>query len=65
MPYVNIKILNQNVTSEQKSALIQRTTDALSDILNKDPKTTYVVIEEINPENWGVGGISSADKIIG
>ena len=56
MPYVNIKVTDENVTSDQKRALIAGTTKLLQEVLEKDPKTTYVVIDEISTDNWGVGG---------
>lgn len=55
MPYVNIKITDEGVTREQKQALIKGTTQVLVDVLNKDPKTTFVVIDEVNTDNWGIG----------
>lgn len=54
MPYVNIKVTDEQVTKEQKRQLIEGTTQLLVDILNKNPKTTHVVIEEIPIDNWGV-----------
>lgn len=56
MPYVNIKITNENVTKEQKTKLIEGVTQLLVDVLNKNPATTVVVIDEVNTDNWGVGG---------
>jgi len=56
MPYVNIKITDEQVTAEQKVELIKGVTQLLVDILNKRPATTVVVIEEVNTDNWGVGG---------
>nr|WP_067297208.1 4-oxalocrotonate tautomerase family protein [Marinobacterium profundum] len=55
MPYVNIKITDENVSNEQKQALIKGTTQLLVDVLNKNPKTTFVVIDEVSTDNWGVG----------
>jgi 4-oxalocrotonate tautomerase len=55
MPFVNIK-LTEGVTKEEKERLIQGVTDLLVDILGKNPKSTMVVIEEINTDNWGIGG---------
>jgi len=55
MPYVNIKVTDENVTKEQKEALIKGTTQLLVDVLNKNPATTFVVIEEVNTDNWGIG----------
>ncbi len=55
MPYVNIKVTDEQVSKEQKLALIKGTTQLLVDILNKRPETTFVVIDEINMDNWGIG----------
>ncbi|KFX05980.1 tautomerase [Pectobacterium betavasculorum] len=57
MPYVNIKITNEGVTAEQKRQLIEGVTQLLVDVLNKNPKTTVVVIEEVETDNWGIGGV--------
>ena len=59
MPYVNIKITREgNVTPEQKQALIEGATNLLHDVLGKNKKTTVVVIDEVDTDNWGIGGIS-------
>ncbi len=58
MPYVNIKITREgNVTPEQKQALIEGATNLLHDVLGKNKKTTVVVIDEVDTNNWGIGGI--------
>ena len=57
MPYVNIKITREgNVTPEQKQALIEGATNLLHDVLGKNKKTTVVVIDEVDTDNWGIGG---------
>ncbi len=56
MPYVNIQITQENVTKEQKRQLIKGATELLVDVLDKNPATTFVVVEEVSMENWGVGG---------
>ncbi len=58
MPYVNIKITREGVTTEQKEMLIRETTAMLERVLNKDPQMTHVVIDEIDTNNWGFGGES-------
>ena len=58
MPYVNIKVTREGVTTEQKEMLIRETTVMLERVLNKDPQTTHVVIDEIDTDNWGFGGES-------
>jgi 4-oxalocrotonate tautomerase len=56
MPFVNIKITREGATAEQKAELIKGATQLLVDILGKNPATTVVVIEEVETDNWGVGG---------
>ncbi len=56
MPYVNIKITKEKVTSKQKAQLIKGVTDLLEKILNKNPTTTFVIIDEVKIGNWGIAG---------
>ena len=58
MPYVNIRITRDGATTEQKAALIKGTTQLLVDVLGKNPATTFVVIDEVDTDNWGIGGES-------
>jgi 4-oxalocrotonate tautomerase len=64
MPYVNIKITREGTapgqeaaTPEQKAALIKGVSDLLLEVLNKPLSATFVVIDEVELENWGVGGL--------
>ncbi len=58
MPFVNIKITREGgTTPEQKAALIKGVTDLLVEVLDKSPATTVVVVDEVEHENWGVGGL--------
>lgn len=58
MPYVNIKVSKPGPTKEQKEKLIHDVTKTLFDVLGKPPATTYVVIDEVDTDNWGIGGES-------
>jgi 4-oxalocrotonate tautomerase len=58
MPYVNIKITREGATAEQKAELIVGVTHLLRDVLGKNPATTVVVIDEVETDNWGLGGES-------
>lgn len=60
MPYVNIKVTggNEAPSAEQKAELIRGVTELLSRVLNKNPETTVVIIDEIDMDNWGIGGKS-------
>jgi 4-oxalocrotonate tautomerase len=66
MPYVNIKVTREgtspgatSTTLEQKRALIQGVSDLLHEVMGKPHDTTFVVIEEVELENWGVGGMTT------
>lgn len=61
MPYVNIKITREGVTKEEKDKLIKGVTQLLQDVLGKNPNTTVVVIDEVDVDNWGMGGVSITD----
>ncbi len=56
MPYVNIKITREGTSAEQKATLIREVTRLLVEVLGKNPATTVVVIEEVETDNWGIGG---------
>lgn len=65
MPYVNIKVTREGTapgatatTPEQKRALIKGVSDLLYEVLGKPQTSTFVVIDEVEMENWGVGGVT-------
>lgn len=58
MPYVHIRVTREGVTVEQKEELIKGVTGLLVRVLNKNPTQTFVVIEEVDTDNWGVAGMS-------
>lgn len=57
MPYVNVKVTRDGATAEQKQRIIAGVTQVLVDVLAKDPALTFVVIDEVAHEDWGVGGL--------
>ena len=58
MPYVNIKITPEGVTTDHKRRLIHGVTQLLVDVLDKDPKATMVVIDLVDADDWGFKGQS-------
>ena len=56
MPYINIKVTDEGVTKEQKRQLVEGATQLVVSILDKNPETTHVVIDEVPVDNWGVKG---------
>ncbi len=60
MPFVNIRITKENgtPTKAQKRELITGVTDLLAKVLGKNKATTVVIIDEIDTDNYGLGGDS-------
>ncbi len=56
MPYVKIEVTREGVTREKKQQLIKGVTDLITNVLNKDPHLTHVVIQEIDLDDWGYAG---------
>lgn len=56
MPYVNFKLTPEGLTAEKKKTLIQSVTKLLQEELGKNPETTIVIIDEVETDNWGIGG---------
>jgi len=61
MPYVNVKVAGK-LTKEQKQKIAEGITKLLQEVANKPPEATYIVIEEIDRENWAKGGKLLSDK---
>ena len=58
MPFINIRITKEGATAEQKQKLIEGATQLLVDVLGKNPASTFVIIDEVETDNWGVGAQS-------
>jgi 4-oxalocrotonate tautomerase len=57
MPYVNIKVTPECVTAEAKAKLIAGVSTLLEDVLDKPPSITFVTVDVVETEDWGVGGL--------
>lgn len=56
MPYINIQITREGASREQKAQLIRGATDLVVQVLGKNPATTFVVIDEVDTDHWGIAG---------
>ena len=61
MPYINLKILGK-LTETQKSEISKQFTHTLKEVANKPSNSVYIVIEEVERENWAVGGKLFSEK---
>ena len=61
MPYVNVRITRDGVPAEQKAQIVADITSSLQRVLGKRPEHTHVVIDEVDPENWGYAGMLTTE----
>ena len=61
MPYVNVRITKDGVTAAQKAQIVKEITDTLQRVLGKRPEHTHVIIDEVDPENWGFAGMLTTE----
>lgn len=62
MPYVNFKLTPEGLTADKKRTLIKAVTNLLETELGKNPETTVVIIDEVETDNWGIGGESVTNR---
>ena len=58
MPYVNVKLLKQQVNQEQKDQLISGLMDIIENTMHRNPDLTVITLDEIDQSNWFIGGKS-------
>ena len=61
MPYVNVRITKDGVTAEQKRQIVEEMTETLVRVLGKRPEHTHIIIDEVEPENWGFAGMLTTE----
>lgn len=61
MPYVNVRITKDGVTAAQKAEIVRDITATLQRVLGKRPEHTHVIIDEVDPENWGYAGVLTTE----
>lgn len=61
MPYVNVRLTKDGVTADQKKQIVEEITQTLVRVLGKKPEHTHIIIDEIEPENWGFAGMLTTD----
>ena len=61
MPYVNVRITKDGATAEQKAQIVAEMTATLQRVLRKRPEHTHIIIDEVEPENWGFSGMLTTE----
>ena len=61
MPYINVRITKDGVTTEQKAAIVKEMTETLVRVLGKRPEHIHVIIDEVELENWGYAGMLTTE----
>ena len=63
MPYINVRVTKDRVTTEQKAAIVREMTDTLVRVLGKRPEHIHVIIDEVELENWGYAGMLTTEYL--
>jgi len=58
MPFVNLKIVKNQVTLEKKKELISGLTDLIVNIMGRERKHTVITVDELEESQWAIGGIT-------
>ena len=61
MPYINVKITKEGVTTEKKKRIVEEITQTLVSVLDKKPEHIHIVIDEVDEENWGFAGMLTTE----
>jgi 4-oxalocrotonate tautomerase len=57
MPFVNVKLIEGVFNQDQKQEIITKITEAMVDVEGEAMRpVTWVVVEEVNSGEWGIGG---------
>ncbi len=57
MPFVEVKVFEDELTPDQTHMLIQKITDAVTSVTSEKLKgATWVIVSEVPSGNWGIGG---------
>ncbi|AIF54129.1 2-hydroxymuconate tautomerase family protein [Pelosinus sp. UFO1] len=56
MPFVNLKLVKGQTTSEQKKLIIEGITDLIVNIMGRDRNFTVITIDELEKDQWAIGG---------
>ena len=57
MPFVQVKVIKGVFSKEQKQEMIEKVTDTMVSIEGENMRgVTWVVVEEVESGEWGIGG---------
>jgi 4-oxalocrotonate tautomerase len=67
MPYVNVKLVKQQISKKTKQLLIDGVMDIIVNIMGRNRDLTVITLDEIDSSNWYIGGIpiSKTEKLHG
>jgi 4-oxalocrotonate tautomerase len=65
MPLIQVKLIEKVFTSQQKQEMIKKLTDAMVSIEGENMRqVTWVIIEDVNSGEWGIGGQSLSTEAV-
>ena len=61
MPFVNLKLVKNQVSLEQKKEIISGLTDLIVNIMGREKELTVITVDEIEGSQWAIGGVTVED----
>jgi 4-oxalocrotonate tautomerase len=62
MPYINVRMIDDGESQAQKDAIIEGITRVFVDVLGRPATSVWVVIDPIEKDNWGIGGLNTTAR---
>jgi len=62
MPFVNLKIVKNQVTLEKRKELIKGLTDLIVNIMGRERELTVITVDELEASQWAIGGVTLDDN---
>ena len=56
MPFVNVKIVKQQLSKDKKQELVKRLTDLIVNTMGRERGYTVITLDELNEDQWAIGG---------
>ena len=58
MPFINVKVIENQITLEKKKELVAELTDLIVNVMGREREYTVITIDELKEQQWAIGGVT-------
>ena len=58
MPFINVKVIENQITLEKKKELVAELTDLIVNVMGREREYTVITIDELKEYQWAIGGVT-------